>query len=384
MLLDQPVRDIRFAAPWRSGDELAHIEQVLEIGPLFGAGPFNERCSAWLRSYSGVPAALTTPSGTHALELAALVLGLEPGDEVIMPSFTFVSTANAVALRGAVPVFVDIRSDTLNIDETRVEEAITARTRAIVPVHYGGVSAEMDGILQIARASEIAVIEDAAHAIGCSYRGRVLGTLGELGCLSFDGQKNVTCGEGGALLVRDEALADRALNIQSKGTNRSQFLRGEVDRYEWIELGSSFMPSELTAALLAAQLECVTEVNSRRRHLWELYHRDLEEMERTGRLKLPTVPDGCEHNGHLFYVLLEDPTRRARCLQRLRARGIEAQSHFVPLHSSPAGRRLGRVTGSMAWTDTVAERLIRLPIHPGLSDQDVSYVIEALQDALCG
>jgi dTDP-4-amino-4,6-dideoxygalactose transaminase len=384
MLLDQPVplRDIRFTSTWRSGRELANIEQVLDGGPLFGAGPFNERCAAWLRDYTGVSTALTTPSGTHALELAALILALEPGEEVIVPSFTFVSTANAVALRGAVPVFVDIRADTLNLDERLIEQAISERTRAVVPVHYAGIGCEMDAILQIAHAAEIAVVEDAAHAIGCRYRGRVLGTIGDLGCLSFDGQKNVTCGEGGALLLGDETLADRAQNLREKGTNRAEFLRGEVNGYEWTDLGSSFIPSEIAAAFLAAQLESVDEINARRRQIWELYHRDLQGLQSAGLLRLPSVPEGCEHNGHLFYVLLEDATRRQACLRALAARGIEANWHYVPLHSSSAGRRLGRTAGAMTVTDAVAASQIRLPIHPALSDDDVAYVIEALHDAL--
>jgi dTDP-4-amino-4,6-dideoxygalactose transaminase len=382
MLLDPSVRDIRFAQPWQTGRELTYIEQVVECGRLFGSGQFNERCAEWLARYAETPAALTTPSGTDALELAALVLGLTPGDEVIMPSFTFVSTASAVALRGAVPVFVDIRADTLNLDEGQIEQALSERTRAIAPVHYAGVSCEMDAILEIARDREIAIVEDAAHAIGCHYHGRVLGTMGDLGCLSFDGQKNVTCGEGGALLVGNEALVDRALNLQAKGTNRSEFLRGKVDRYEWVELGSSFLPSEITAAFLAAQLESTEEINTRRRHLWDLYRRELGELESAGQLRLPVVPAGCLHNGHLFYVLLEDATRRTACLQSLRARGIEALSHYVPLHSSPAGRRLGRVAGAMSVTDGAAARLIRLPLHLGLSDEDIAYIVEGLSDAL--
>jgi dTDP-4-amino-4,6-dideoxygalactose transaminase len=381
LLLASSVRDIPFSRPWRAGRELVYIEQAIESGALFGAGRFNERCVAWLQEYAAAAGALTTPSGTHALELAALTLGLEPGDEVIMPSFTFVSTASAVALRGAVPVFVDIRPDTLNLDEGLIEQAISARTCAIFAVHYAGVSCEMDTILQIARDREIAVVEDAAHAIGCRYREQVLGGIGDLGALSFDGQKNVTCGEGGALLVSDPALLDRALNLQAKGTNRSEFLRGEVDRYEWVGLGSSFLPSEITAAFLAAQLECVDEINERRRHLWRLYHRELSSLEDAGRLTLPTVPPGCEHNGHLFYVLLPDADRRQACLETLTARGVQALSHYVPLHSSSAGQRLGRVAGTMAVTDATAAHLVRLPIHPGLSDDDIAYVVEALHNA---
>jgi dTDP-4-amino-4,6-dideoxygalactose transaminase len=378
------LRDIQFTRPWVTGRELAYIEQAIESGCVFGNGPFNRRCAAWLREHTGAASALTTPSGTHSLELAALVLGLEVGDEVVMPSFTFVSTANAIALRGAVPVFVDIRADTLNIDEHQIEQAISDRTRAIVPVHYAGVSCEMDTIMQIASDRDIAVIEDAAHAIGCSYRGRVLGTIGDLGCLSFDGQKNVTSGEGGALLLKDSALADMALNVQAKGTNRAEFLRGEVDCYEWVGLGSSFLPSEITAAFLAAQLESAEEVNERRRHNWELYRHQLSGLHSAGRITLPNVPAGCEHNGHLFYVLLDDPARRPECLDTLKRAGIEAPWHYVPLHRSPAGRRLGRIAGSMAVTESSAARLIRLPMHLGLSDDDIAYVVEALHDALDG
>jgi dTDP-4-amino-4,6-dideoxygalactose transaminase len=382
VLLTHSSRDIRITGTWHTGRELANIERAMESGQLFGEGHFNKSCAAWLREHTGATAALMTPSGTHALELAAFALGLLPEDEVIMPSFTFVSTANAVALRGAVPVFVDVRTDTLNIDEHLIEQAITDRTRAIVPVHYAGVSCEMDAIMQTAREHGLAVIEDAAHALGCRYHGRSLGTIGDMGCLSFDGQKNVTCGEGGALLIDDRVLADRALDVQAKGTNRAEFLRGEVDRYEWTGLGSSLLPSEITAAYLAAQLESTEEVNERRRHNWDLYYRELEGLQSSGHLTLPTVPTGCEHNGHIFYVLLRDATLRPDCLRALQARGIEAMSHFVPLHSSPAGRRLGRVAGAMTVTDSIAGRLVRLPLHAGVTDEDIAYVVQAMYDVL--
>jgi dTDP-4-amino-4,6-dideoxygalactose transaminase len=381
--VDTPVRTIDFTSPWRTGRELEYIERVIESGQLFGAGPFNERCAAWLAEHTGAAAALTTPSGTHALELAALALDVGPGDEVIMPSFTFVSTANAFALRGAVPVFVDVRPDTLNLDERLLEGAITARTCAIVPVHYAGVGCEMDAILALARDRGLAVVEDAAHALGCRYRGRALGTLGDLGCISFDGQKNVTCGEGGALLVRDDGgLADRVVNIQAKGTNRAEFLRGEVELYEWVELGSAFLPSELTAAFLAAQLESFAEINARRLRTWELYRSGLGDLEQSERLTLPTVPVGSEHSGHLFYVLLEDAELRPTFLRALADRGVQALSHFVPLHSSPAGRRLGRATGALPVTDSVAARLVRLPMNPHLSDEDVAHVLTAVHEAV--
>jgi dTDP-4-amino-4,6-dideoxygalactose transaminase len=376
------LRDIRFTRPYVTGRELTYIQQAIESGCLFGEGPFNRRCAEWLQAHTGASTALTTPSGTHSLELAALTLGLEPGDEVVMPSFTFVSTANAIALRGAVPVFVDIRPDTLNIDERQIEQAISDRTRAIIPVHYAGIGCEMDAIMRIARDHEVTVIEDAAHAIGCSYRGRMLGAIGDFGCLSFDGQKNVTSGEGGALLVKDRALADRAVNIQAKGTNRAEFLRGEVNRYEWVSLGSSFLPSEITAALLAAQLESAEEINERRRQNWDHYHRQLSGLQSAGHLTLPTVPDGCKHNGHLFYVLLDEAKRRPECLDALKRAGVEASWHYVPLHSSPAGRRLGRIAGSMTMTESSAARLLRLPVHTGISEEDIAYVAEVLHDAL--
>lgn len=363
-----------------TGQELTYIEQAVDSGQLFGDGAFNQRCVSWLREHTGAATALTTPSGTQSLELAALTLELEPGDEVVLPSFTFVSTANAIALRGAVPVFIDVRADTLNIDERLIEQAITSRTRAIVPVHYGGISCEMDAIVQIARDRKLAVIEDAAHAIGCRYRGRALGTIGDIGCLSFDGQKNVTCGEGGALLTSDPSFADRALNIQAKGTNRAEFLRGEVGAYEWTRLGSSFQPNEITAAFLAAQLESADELNARRRHNWNHYRQGLDELQSQGYLSLPTVPEGCEHSGHIFYVLLNEAEQRKEFLRALQARGIEALWHFVPLHSSTAGSRLGRVAGTMRTTDSVAERLVRLPVHAGVSDEDIAYVIEAVHE----
>jgi dTDP-4-amino-4,6-dideoxygalactose transaminase len=354
------------------------MHQVLRSGHLQGPGPFNELCMGLLREHADGSVALTTPSGTHALELAALVLDLQPGDEVIMPSFTFVSTANAFALRGAVPVFVDIRPDTLNLDESLLEDAVSERTRAVVPVHYAGVACEMDTIMRFARSHEIAVVEDAAHAIGGRYRGQALGAIGDLGCLSFDGQKNVSCGEGGALLIGNQALAGRAINLQAKGTNRAEFMRGEVDRYEWIEVSSSFLPSELAAAFLAAQLERLEELNQRRLHNWDLYRDALRGLEQAGHLRMPAVPPACEHNAHIFWIALADADRRPACLQWLTARGIEAPWHYVPLHSSPGGRRLGRVSGELSVTDAVAGSLLRLPVHAGLSEDDVAFVVEAL------
>jgi dTDP-4-amino-4,6-dideoxygalactose transaminase len=372
---------IEFTRPWLTGSEAAYVQRVLESGRLYGRGEFNARCEACLIEYTGSPA-LLTPSCTHALELAAMTLEIRPGDEVILPSFTFVSTANAFVLRGAVPVFVDIRPDTLNLDETRIEEAVSERTRAIVPMHYAGVSCDMTAILAIARRLEIAVVEDAAHGIDCRYRGQPLGSIGDLGCLSFGGQKNVTCGEGGTLLVNDDRLMARAEIAHDKGTNRAQFARGDVDHYSWVGVGSSLRPSEVTAALLLAQLEHVADISHRRRHIWNLYREGLTSLAASGDLQLPVVPSECEHSGHLFYVLLARADQRRDFLAQLKSRQIEALFHYVPLHSSLAGRRYGRVGSSMSVTEDIADRLVRLPLHTGMTDPDVEYVVDAVTDAV--
>lgn len=351
--------DVPFNRPSMVGRELDYIAQAVHGGRLAGDGPFTRRCQAWLEERYGARKVLLTHSCTAALELAALLCGIEPGDEVIMPSFTFVSTANAFVLRGARPVFVDIRPDTLNLDETLLEAAITDRTRAVVPVHYAGVGCDMDAILGIARRHGLRVVEDAAQGLGASFDGRCLGTLGDLGCWSFHETKNFISGEGGALVVQDEALAERAEILREKGTNRARFFRGEVDKYTWVDLGSSYLPSELVAAYLFAQLERSEEIMRQRRGIFEAYRAGLADLEAQGLVRLPVVPDRCEHNGHMFYLLLPTERRRDGLIAHLDQAGINAVFHYVPLHESPMGRSLGTV--DLPVTESVSRRLVRLP-----------------------
>lgn len=349
---------------------------------MAAGGVYGTRCAEWLEAMSGSRAFLT-PSCTHALELAALLVGVEPGDEVIMPSWTFVSTATAFALRGAVPVWVDIRHDTLNMDEAALEEAVTSRTRAIVPVHYAGVACQMEEILDVAGRHGLLVVEDAAHCLLASYRGRALGTFGDVGCLSFDEMKNATAGEGGALLTTDEELTARAEVLQLKGTNRAAFLRGERDEYTWVDIGSSFALSELASAFLWGQLEQLERMTARRHEIWATYHEALADLERDGALRRPVVPADCAPNAHLYYLLLPDRSRRDHLLRFLGERGVTAVSHFVPLHSSPEGRRRGRCAGGgLPVTEQVADRLLRLPLFPGLGDEEVSRVVEGVHAGL--
>lgn len=366
-----------------TGKELGHIAEVYAKGHLAGDGVFTRLCSEWLETMTGAHKALLTHSCTAALEMAALLLDLKPGDEVIMPSYTFVSTANAFVLRGAVPVFVDVRPDTLNMDEARIEAAITERTRAIVPVHYAGVSCEMDAIMEIARRYELVVIEDAAQGIMSTYKSRPLGSIGHLGCLSFHETKNIISGEGGALLVNDPALAERAEIIREKGTNRSQFFRGQIDKYTWVDIGSSYLPGELVAAFLWAQLEEAEAITRRRVELWRAYHEALQPLEQEGRLRRPCVPVECAHNAHMYYVLLPNLATRAGLIEYLKLRDISAVFHYVPLHSAPAGRRYGRTPGDLTVTESVADRLLRLPLWIGLEPEQ-RRVIDAVSEFLMG
>lgn len=344
--------------------------------PLAGNGAFTARCQRWLEQRIGCRRALLTHSCTGALEMAAIVANVGPGDEVILPSFTFVSTANAFVLRGAVPVFVDIRPDTLNIDEDLVEAAVTSRTRAIVPVHYGGVGGDTARLAAIASSCGALVIEDAAQGILARRDGRPLGSTGQLAALSFHETKNVTCGEGGALLINDEGLAERAEVVWQKGTDRSRFLEGLVDKYTWQDIGSSYQPSEITAAFLLAQLEAAVELTRSRLATWEAYHRAFAPLEARGIARRPIVPGCCEHNAHLYYLLLAASSDRAAVLGELARRGVNAIFHYVPLHSSPAGRRFGRVAGPMHHTDDLSNRLIRLPLWANMPAEDVAYVTE--------
>lgn len=368
---------IPFNKPFMTGKELGYIAEAHGNSHLAGDGAFTRKCSGWLEEQIGCRKALLTHSCTAALEIAAILADLQPGDEVIMPSFTFVSTANAFVLRGAIPVFVDVRPDTFNIDESKIEAAITARTRAIVPVHYAGVGCEMDAIMDIAERHGLIVIEDAAQGIMSSYKGRPLGSIGHLACLSFHETKNLSSGEGGALLINDPAYALRAEIIREKGTNRSQFFRGQVDKYTWCDLGSSYLPSELNAAFLMAQMEEAQDITWRRLRLWQRYHESFAELEQQGRLRRPRVPTDCEHNAHMYYLLLPDLQARTAFIEAMRARGIGTVFHYVPLHSAPAGERYGRVHDGLAVTHSVAERLVRLPLWVGL-ESDIDEVISSV------
>jgi dTDP-4-amino-4,6-dideoxygalactose transaminase len=372
---------IPFNKPFMTGRELWYIAQAHTNGHLSGDGSFTKKCHAWLERTTGTKRALLTHSCTAALEMAALLTELQPGDEVIMPSYTFVSTANAFVMRGAVPVFVDIRPDTLNIDESKIEAAITPRTRVILPVHYAGVACEMDTIMDIARRHKLIVIEDAAQGIMSTYKGRPLGTIGHLGAYSFHETKNIIAGEGGALLVNDPALAERAEIIREKGTNRGQFFRGQVDKYTWVDIGSSYLPGEVIAAFLWAQMEEGDAITARRLALWDHYHAALAPLEAAGQLRRPTVPDGCVQNAHMYYILLDSLEQRGAVIDGMKALGVNTVFHYVPLHSAPAGRKFGRAHGELAHTERLSERLLRLPLWVGLEDQQ-DLVVEALTQTL--
>ena len=372
---------IPFNWPYMTGKELSYIAEAHFNGCLAGDGPFTKRCHTWLEQHTGCAKALLTHSCTAALEMAALLLNIKPGDEVIMPSYTFVSTANAFVLRGAVPVFVDIRRDTLNLDERLIESAITPRTRAIVPVHYAGVACEMDTIMAIARRHGLNIVEDAAQGIMSSYKGRALGSIGDLGAYSFHETKNVISGEGGGLLVNDPDLVLRAEVIREKGTDRSRFFRGEVDKYTWQEAGSSFLPGELIAAFLWAQFEEADRITRQRLTSWHHYHDQLATLEARGILRRPVVPEDCRHNAHMYYVLLSPDTDRQKIIEKLKRNDIWAVFHYVPLHSSPAGQRYGRAHGDLAVTNEVSERLIRLPLWVGLTENQQDKVVEILGEA---
>lgn len=374
--------DIPFNKPYMTGKELYYIAKAHFAGQLAGDGAYTKRCHQWLEEQSQCSKALLTHSCTAALEMAALLLRLAPGDEIIMPSYTFVSTANAFVLRGAIPVFVDIRPDTLNIDESKIEAAITDRTRAIVPVHYAGVGCEMDIIMDIAKRHEIFVIEDAAQGIMSTYKGEALGAIGHLGTYSFHETKNVISGEGGALLINHSEFADRGEIIREKGTDRSRFFRGQVDKYTWQEIGSSYLPGELTSAFLWAQLEEAREITRARLQLWGIYHRLIEDFETQGYLRRPIVPDKCEHNAHMYYVVLSDGMDRSRVLSELRAAGVGAVFHYIPLHSSPGGTRYGRVKDDLEISTSVSEHLIRLPFWIGMTLEEQMFVVEELGNAL--
>ena len=366
---------IPFNRPHVKGKEFENIHVAIEAGHLSGNGQFTKKCQAWLEQHLGVRKALLTHSCTAALEMAAILADIKPGDEIIMPSFTFVSTANAFALRGGVPVFVDIRPDTLNLDENQIEAAITAKTKAIAVVHYAGIGSDMDAIKDIAQRHKLIVIEDAAQGIMSSYKKRPLGSIGHLGALSFHETKNIISGEGGALLVNEERFTQRAEIIWEKGTNRSQFFRGQVDKYTWVDVGSSYLPSEILAAFLWAQIQEVESITARRVSIWDRYHRGFVELEKRGMLRRPIIPDECTNNAHMYYILMNDRDTQSKLLAYLTSKGINTVFHYVPLHSSPAGRRFGRAQGEMSVTNKTAGGLLRLPMYADLKENEVDYVI---------
>jgi dTDP-4-amino-4,6-dideoxygalactose transaminase len=376
------VNFIPFNRPYSVGRELEYIQQAIDNRHLSGDGPFTRRCERWLEERIRSRRALLTHSCTGALELSALLIDIQAGDEIIMPSFTFVSTANAFVLRGAIPVFVDIRSDTLNLDETQIADAVTDRTRAVVPVHYAGVGCDMDAIDAVADRHGLLVIEDAAQGLMATSGGRPLGSRGHLAAVSFHETKNVMAGEGGALLINDPRWSERAEIIREKGTNRSQFFRGQVDKYTWVDIGSSFLPSEITAAFLWAQLEEAEAITAERLRIWRLYHAAFEPLERHGWLRRPVVPQDCQHNAHMYYILNENLRARSALLRELAAREINAVFHYVPLHTSPSGLKFGRAHGELANTRDFADRLIRLPLWIGMGESEIGRIVSAVREVL--
>ena len=365
---------IPFNKPYLSGKELGYIVEAHARSQLAGDGEFTKLCSAWFEQTTGCAKALLTHSCTAALEMAAILADIQPGDEVIMPSYTFVSTANAFVLRGGVPVFVDIRPDTLNIDERLIEAAITPRTKVIVPVHYAGVACEMDAIMNIAKRYDLLVIEDAAQGVMATYKGRTLGSIGDMGCFSFHETKNIISGEGGALLINNPAYIDRAEMIREKGTNRSKFFRGQVDKYTWVDIGSSYLPSEIISAFLWAQLQEAERITQQRMVLWNAYHEGFADLEIQGRIKRPTLAEGCQHNAHMYYLLLDDLAGRTAFINNMKKYDINCVFHYVPLHSSVYGRKVGRVSGDLSVTDDLADRLVRLPVWIGLKNEQPSVI----------
>ena len=370
---------IRFNVPPYTGKELDYIKIAVENQKICGDGDFTKKCNEWLEKKTGSTKCLLTTSCTHATEMAALLAEIQPGDEVIMPSYTFVSTADAFVLRGAVPVFVDIRPDTMNIDENLIEAAVTDKTKAIVPVHYAGVSCEMDKIMEIAKKYNLMVIEDAAQGVMSTYKGKALGTIGDFGCFSFHETKNYSMGEGGALLISDEKYVEDAEIIREKGTNRSKFYRGQIDKYTWVNFGSSYLPSDMNAAYLYAQLEMAEEINNARLACWDRYYENLKPLAEAGYIELPVVPEGCVHNAHMFYIKAKDIEERTELIAFLKSREVHSVFHYIPLHSAPAGQKYARFHGEDKFTTRESERLTRLPMYYGLTLEQVDYICEQVK-----
>ena len=369
---------ITFNVPPCADKAMEYIEECVRNQKICGDGAYTKKCNRWIEERTGTTKCLLTTSCTHATELAALLADIRPGDEVIMPAYTFVSTADAFVLRGAVPVFVDIRPDTMNIDEKLIEAAITDKTRAIVPVHYAGVACEMDAIMDIAARHGLLVIEDAAQGILATYKGRALGSIGDFGCYSFHETKNYSMGEGGALLIRDAKYVEDAEIIREKGTNRSKFYRGQIDKYTWVNYGSSYLPSDMNAAYLYAQLEQADEINQARLACWNRYYERLTPLKEMGKLELPVVPEGCVHNAHMFYVKVKDITERTAFISFLAENGVHSVFHYIPLHTAPAGQKFGRFHGEDRYTTAESERLARLPMYYGLSLEQVDYICDVI------
>ncbi len=372
---------INFNVPPYTGKEIEYIKQAVENQKICGDGPFTKKCSEWIERQTGTAKCLLTPSCTHATELAALLADIKEGDEVIMPSYTFVSTADAFVLRGATVVFVDIRPDTMNIDENKIEEAITPRTRAIVPVHYAGVACEMDKIMEIAEKHNLLVIEDAAQGIMASYKGKALGAIGDFGCFSFHETKNLSMGEGGAILIKDGKYIESAEIIREKGTDRSKFFRGQVDKYRWMNYGSSYLPSDMNAAYLWAQLELADEITAARLARWEQYNELLQPLADRGLIELPTIPEGCKHNGHMYYIKVKDLDERTRFMEEfMKPNGVYTVSHYEPLHTAPAGIKFGRFSGEDVYTTRESQRIARLPMYYKLTEADVCYITDKIKE----
>lgn len=370
---------ISFNVPPLEGTELDYVKKAIENHKICGDGPFTKECNAWLENRFGAQKVLLTTSGTTALEMAALMCDLQPGDEVILPSFTFSSTATAFVLAGAKLVFVDVRPDTMNIDETKIEAAITDKTKVICAMHYAGVACEMDTIMDIARRHGLKVVEDAAQGVMSTYKGKALGTIGDFGCFSFHETKNYSMGEGGALLIRDPEYNERAEILREKGTNRAKFFRGQVDKYTWVDYGSSYLPSEMNAAYLYAQLLEADRINNDRLASWNAYYEAFAPLEQAGKVELPALPEGCVHNAHMFWLKLHDLEERTAFIQHLKDNGVQAVFHYIPLHSAPAGLKFGVFAGEDVYTTTESERLVRLPLYYGLTEADRNTVIETVR-----